>query len=72
MTWWIGETQRPARLIASDVSSFNVTSIDVNDANGVKVGALVNVALEMGDAARNDYNRFWFRVVTRFSPRNSD
>lgn len=72
VTWWIGETQRPARLIASDVSSFNVTSIDVNDANGVKVGALVNVALEMGDAARNDYNRFWFRVVTRFSPRNSD
>lgn len=71
VTWWASQTQIPARLIASDVSSFNVTSNDVM-ANGLKVGSVVNVTLEMGDAARNDYNRFWFRVVTRFSPRNSD
>ena len=72
VAWWPNQTQFAARLIASDVSSFNVTTRDVKDTNNVVVGAVVKVILEMGDAARNDYNRFWFRVETEFSPRNSD
>ncbi|MBX3169571.1 MAG: prepilin-type N-terminal cleavage/methylation domain-containing protein [Candidatus Eremiobacteraeota bacterium] len=72
VSWWAGQNQYPARLISSDVASFKLEARDVKDNNDVVVGSIVNVTLEMGDAARNDYNRFWFRLQTQFSPRNSD
>lgn len=75
VNWWTTQTQYPARLISSDVAAFNVTTRDIFDntqAPPVKVGSIVNVTLEMGDAAKNDYNHFWFKLQTQFSPRNSD
>lgn len=75
ITWWASQNQYPAHLISSDVAAFNVTSEAVFDNSvtpPVKVGSYVELTLEMGDRARNDYNRFWFELKTRFSPRNSD
>lgn len=72
VTWWASQNQYPPHLISSDVAAFNVTTRDVFDTTSVKVGSIVNVTLEMGDPARNDYNHFWFRLQTQFSPRNSD
>lgn len=75
VTWWAAQTAYPAHLISSDVAAMNVTSKDVFDTTvtpAVKVGSYVELILEMGDPARNDYNHFWFTLTTRFSPRNSD
>jgi len=71
ITWWANQTY-PAHLISSDVAALKVVTRDVKDANGVIVGSIVNVTLDMGDEARNDYNHFWFRLQSQFSPRNSD
>jgi len=72
VTWWANETARPAHLISSDVAVFKASTEDVNDKFGVKVGSVLNVTLEMGDPAKNNYNHYWFKLQTQFSPRNSD
>ena len=75
VTWWATTNDvrvSPPHLISNEVAAFNVTTRDVKDSSGVVVGSIVNVTLEMGDAARNDYNHFWFKLQTQFSPRNSD
>ena len=72
VTWWANQTNLQPHLISSDVAVFNVTAEDVEDSYGVKVGSVVNVTLEMGDPAKNNYNHYWFKLQTQFSPRNSD
>lgn len=74
VTWWAGNTQLPARQISADVSSFKVTKEPVlHPTTNALIGYTVNVTLEMGDPLANiDKNRFWFRLQTEFSPRNSD
>lgn len=72
VTWWTTQTTLPPHLIASDVAVFKVSAEDVEDNLGVKVGSVVNVTLEMGDPAKNNYNHYWFKLQTQFSPRNSD
>jgi len=71
VTWWADEAALSPRLISNDVAVFNVTAKPIMHL-GVQVSSVVNVSLEMGDPARNNYNHYWFSLQTQFSPRNSD